>query len=188
MLALLTSGVGLIIVVMLPIGWPRAFDGAVLLAGLALLVAWAIVDFVSAARRPEEPRWSFAVRRIGLALSHVGLIVILATTGVLFVLPEPPFWLWAVRLVGVIVYGIGELIELAETREERAHQRQRDREHRAYEYRRREAERSAAAAAAAEATAEIARTQAATIALDRLRRREEATRRRTGEGGPDRRP
>ncbi|MBW9209201.1 hypothetical protein KV100_05995 [Mumia sp. zg.B21] len=186
--ALLSSGLGLIVVVMLPIGWRRAYDGAVLLAGVTLLVAWAIVDVVSASRRPDEPRWSFGVRPVGLALSHAGLIVMLAATGMMFVWPDPPFWLWVVRTVGGVVFVICESVELWDRRAERARERLRERERLAYEQRRWEEAR-----VVAEAAAESARTQAALIALDGYRSREaarvdEATPRRTGEGAPDRRP
>ncbi|KAA1422374.1 hypothetical protein FE697_014570 [Mumia zhuanghuii] len=164
---LLLAGAAVIVIAVLPIGRLRAHDGTVLLAGLVVLAAWAIVDCASASRSPDEsPRW-FRVRRIALLLSHGGFVALWGAWGALVVSPDPLLWLWA---VGVIAYVIGETLEGGETRAERARQRPRDRERWADEHRRREATRLAAAEA--ERAAEGARTEAAMNALHEHQARE----------------
>ncbi|WP_262850661.1 hypothetical protein [Mumia quercus] len=101
-------------------------------------------------------------------LSHGGFIVFVTGAALTTVSSDPPLWLWMLHLVGVAVFVAGEFVEGGETRAERAQGRWRDRERWAFEQRRWEAAR--VAAAEAELAAETARTRAALIAVEKLRR------------------
>ncbi|WP_370616027.1 hypothetical protein [Mumia sp. Pv 4-285] len=183
--ALLLAGVAVLVAVVLPIASLREYDGALLLAGLALLGGWTIAMTASVRSRPGRPRWELWLGRVATVLIGSGLVLKFVA---LFQTAYNGRGWWALFIGGGVVYMAGHLLDLFVTRDERAEQRERDREHWEYEHRRREAARAATAQAAATSRADVARIAAYEHRAREAARRAELTPQRTGAGAPDTHP
>ncbi|KAA1422376.1 MFS transporter [Mumia zhuanghuii] len=138
---LLATGLAVVLVVVLPVGWLRAYDSALLLTGAAMLVGWAALEIGSLAPHTDEPKREFRLRRFATVFTVGGLLAQLVA---LIQIARIGRGWWALFMVGVVAYAIGKVLELYVTRDERAAQQERDQEKWAYEHRRREAARFAA--------------------------------------------
>lgn len=129
----LMAAAGVVVVVLLPIGWLRPYDDALVLLAAAMLMGTSVVVSVSRSSRSGRRTWEVWHGRVAITLVMTGLAL-----KVLSLSSTPPRSRFVFLAAGTVMFVIGHLLEHTLTSEARVRERQRDREYREYEARRRQ--------------------------------------------------